>query len=82
VSTLESSEYNSACFYRQSNVDVRQLQKNLDNDTELAQKTLKAFIRASLVAIPTGKQKQYGCAESAVVRPIFTRPVGQPVITH
>jgi CRISPR system Cascade subunit CasC len=53
---LGTIEYNSACFYRYSNLDLSQLQTNLGNDTELSQETLEAFIRASVAAIPTGKQ--------------------------
>ncbi len=49
-------EFNSACFYRYANVDVGQLEENLGGDRELAQATIKAFLRASIEAIPTGKQ--------------------------
>lgn len=49
-------EFNSACYYRYANVDLGQLQKNLDGDVELARQTLEAFLRASVAAIPTGKQ--------------------------
>jgi len=49
-------EYNSSCFYRYSNVDLRQLMVNLRKDEELARKTLEGFLRASILAIPTGKQ--------------------------
>lgn len=49
-------EFNSACFYRYANVDLAQLAENLGGDEELARATLEAFIRASVAAIPTGKQ--------------------------
>lgn len=49
-------EFNSACFYRYANVDLDQLAKNLGHDEPLAHGTLEAFIRASVAAIPTGKQ--------------------------
>lgn len=49
-------EFNSACFYRYLNVDLNQLKKNLGGDEELTRKTLKAFLRASVTAVPTGKQ--------------------------
>ena len=48
--------FNSSCFYRYSLVDMEQLKENLGGDEELALKTLEAFLRASVVAIPTGKQ--------------------------
>lgn len=49
-------EFNSACFYRYANVDTDELLHNLDGDTELAAHTLQAFLRASISAIPSGKQ--------------------------
>lgn len=49
-------EFNSACFYRYANVDLRQLETNLRGDRELALATLRAFISASVRAVPTGKQ--------------------------
>ncbi len=48
--------FNSSCFYRYSNVDLAQLTANLQSDEELAIVGLKAFITASINAIPTGKQ--------------------------
>lgn len=48
--------FNSACFYRYSNVDMGQLTRNLQGDEALARTTLEAFIRASVRAVPTGKQ--------------------------
>jgi len=62
-------EFNSACYYRYANVDVNQLVDNLlgkprakataDELKEaraLASTTIEAFIKASVNAIPTGKQ--------------------------
>ena len=48
--------FNSGCFYRYSNVDMGQLSCNLQDDVDLAHKTLEAFIRSSVKAVPTGKQ--------------------------
>jgi CRISPR system Cascade subunit CasC len=48
--------YNSSCFYRYSLVDLRQLKANLGSDEPLARKALEAFLKASVTAIPTGKQ--------------------------
>ena len=50
------TSFNSSCFYRYSLVDVEQLKRNLGGDKELVRKTLEAFLRASVTAIPTGKQ--------------------------
>ena len=52
-------EYNSACFYRYANIDFNQLQINLGGDKELSRKTIEAFIRAAVNAIPTGKQNSF-----------------------
>ncbi|MCL5026305.1 MAG: type I-E CRISPR-associated protein Cas7/Cse4/CasC [Chloroflexi bacterium] len=49
-------EFNSACYYRYANIDLDQLKSNLQDDEELAQKTVEAFLQASIEAIPTGKQ--------------------------
>ncbi|NQT19768.1 MAG: type I-E CRISPR-associated protein Cas7/Cse4/CasC [Planctomycetes bacterium] len=48
-------EFNSACFYRYANIDLDQLNHNLE-DEDLARKTVGAFLKAAVHAIPTGKQ--------------------------
>jgi CRISPR system Cascade subunit CasC len=51
--------FNSACFYRYLVVDVGELVRNLGgDDAALAQakRTVEAFVRAAVLAIPTGKQ--------------------------
>ena len=52
-------EFNSSCFYRYANIDCAQLKRNLDGDKELTRKTIEAFIRAAVNAIPTGKQNSF-----------------------
>lgn len=49
-------EYNAACFYRYANIDLDQLRKNLDGNDALASEAVEAFLKASIDAIPTGKQ--------------------------
>jgi CRISPR system Cascade subunit CasC len=49
-------EFNSSCFYRYANIDVGQLRINLQGDEELVGKTIEAFLRTAVTAIPTGKQ--------------------------
>ncbi len=53
---LGTVEFNSACYYRYANIDVEQLKRNLQGDEDLARATVRAFIEASIAAIPTGKQ--------------------------
>lgn len=52
-------EFNSACFYRYAVVDWEKLIANLQNDTELAAKGLRAFLEGFVVAEPTGKQNTF-----------------------
>jgi CRISPR system Cascade subunit CasC len=53
---LGTTEFNSACFYRYSNIHLKQLVDNLGGDTELARAAVKAYLIASVKAVPTGKQ--------------------------
>ncbi|PJC73979.1 MAG: type I-E CRISPR-associated protein Cas7/Cse4/CasC [Syntrophobacterales bacterium CG_4_8_14_3_um_filter_49_14] len=52
-------EFNSACFYRYAVVDWGMFVKNLQDDTELAEKGLRAFLEGFMVAEPTGKQNTF-----------------------
>lgn len=49
-------EFNSSCFYRYALIDLDQLSANLGGDRELARAAVDGFLRASVAAIPTGKQ--------------------------
>lgn len=51
--------FNSACFYRYARLDWRQLLQNLDGEVALARRTVEAFLRAALHAVPTGKQNAF-----------------------
>lgn len=66
--------FNAATFYRFSTIDFEQLLKNLDGDEELAKKTIRGFLKASALAIPSGKQNSFAAQNPpsfllAVVRP-------------
>lgn len=52
-------EFNSACFYRYAVVDWEKLVANLQGDTVLAGKGLRAFLEGFVVAEPTGKQNTF-----------------------
>ena len=81
--------YDSACFYRYARLDWEQLVENLDGDVDLAHRTVEGFLRASVSAIPTGKQNSFAAQNPpsfllAVVKPrgmawslanAFERPV-------
>lgn len=49
-------EYSSACFYRYALINRPQLIHNLRGDTALADRGIVGFVKASLEAIPTGRQ--------------------------
>lgn len=51
--------FNSACFYRYACLDFDQLLINLRGDAVVARNTVEAFLRASVYAIPTGKQNSF-----------------------
>jgi CRISPR-associated protein Cas7/Cse4/CasC subtype I-E len=75
---LGTVEFNSACFYRYANLDVRELKKNLQGDVELARKTSAAFLKAFVDAIPTGKQNTFA-AQNGVSLVFATVRTGDPV---
>lgn len=52
-------EFNSACFYRYAALDMEKLVENLQGDSELAKKGLRAFLEGFVVAEPTGKQNTF-----------------------
>lgn len=52
-------EFNSACFYRYAVVDWEKLVANLQGDSALATKGLRAFLEGFVVAEPTGKQNTF-----------------------
>jgi CRISPR system Cascade subunit CasC len=52
-------EFNSACFYRYAVVDWDKLVNNLQSNTDLAAKGLRAFLEGFVIAEPTGKQNTF-----------------------
>jgi len=53
---LGTVEFNSSCFYRYNNVDVKQLLTNLGNDRELTARAVHGPLSSTVTAVPTGKQ--------------------------
>jgi len=64
-------EFNSSCFYRYSLLDTDQLLRNLGDDRALANAAILAFARASIFAIPTGKQTSM----AAQNLPVYVRAI-------
>lgn len=56
---MGTAEFNSACYYRYAVVDWAKLADNLQGDTELAAKGLRAFLQGFVVAEPSGKQNTF-----------------------
>ncbi|MCB0109727.1 MAG: type I-E CRISPR-associated protein Cas7/Cse4/CasC [Caldilineaceae bacterium] len=53
------TSFNSACYYRYLRIHWQQLVDNL-KDSALASRTVEGFMRATMSAIPTGKQNAFG----------------------
>ena len=51
--------FDSACFYRYSRIDWKQLVKNLHGEVSLARRTVEGFLRAAVAALPSGKQNTF-----------------------
>lgn len=49
-------EFNSACFYRYLNLDIDTLARHLEGDADLLAAAVRAFVRAAILSVPTGKQ--------------------------
>lgn len=56
---LGSVEFNSSCLYRFATINLDLLTSNLNGDKDLSLKGLAAFLRASVLAMPTGKQNTF-----------------------
>jgi len=73
------NEFDAPCMYRFSVVDIDKLVENLSGDRPLAQKTVEAFVRASVMAYPSARQNTF----SSFTPPSFVMAVlrgkGQPV---
>lgn len=53
---LGTIDFNTACYYRYANVDLTQLERNLQGDVDLVQRTARAWLLAFVNAVPGGKQ--------------------------
>jgi CRISPR system Cascade subunit CasC len=72
-------EFNSACFYRYSNIDAEQLNKNLCYDEGLSRRTIEAFLRSSRDAVPTGMQNSFAAHNPPNFILAIVRENGSPV---
>jgi CRISPR system Cascade subunit CasC len=74
---LGTVEFNSSCFYRYASVDTDQLRQNLASDPDITRRTVEAFLRASVDAIPTGKQNSMAAHNPPSLVMIVVRERGQ-----
>lgn len=68
--------FNSACFYRYARLDWDQLLKNLDGDVALARRSVAGFLRAAILAVPTGKQNSFAAQNPPDFALLVTRQDG------
>lgn len=71
-------EFNSACFYRYAVVNWEKLVGNLQGDTELAAKGLRAFVEGFVEAEPTGKQNTFAAHNPPEVVAVSVRRNAAP----
>ncbi len=74
---VDTADFNSACYYRYANVNIGQLKENLrDGEAVLPRKTLEAFLRGFIEAIPTGKQNTFASPTETSLALIVVREAG------
>ena len=56
---LGTVEFVSACYYRYALIDLEKLTENLQGDWDQARRVVSAFLTASALAIPSGKQNSF-----------------------
>jgi CRISPR system Cascade subunit CasC len=71
-------QFNSSCFYRYSVLDVADLRRNLGVD-DLVGNTVSAYLRASVLAVPTGKQNSMAAHNPPSFILAIIRENGTPV---
>lgn len=73
---LGTVEFNSGCFYRYASLDTEQLRSNLQGDDQLARRAVEAFLRASVRAVPTGKQNSMAAHNPPSLVSVVVREAG------
>lgn len=71
-------EFNSACFYRYAIIDWEKLIDNLQADTGLAAKGVRAFLNGFVVAEPSGKQNTFAAHQPPEFIAVSVRRNGYP----
>ncbi|MBU1168598.1 MAG: type I-E CRISPR-associated protein Cas7/Cse4/CasC [Proteobacteria bacterium] len=72
-------EFNSSCFYRYANIDLKKLSENLGSaNKDLLLSTVKGFVEASIKAVPTGKQNSMAAQNPPEYARVLIRNDGFP----
>lgn len=74
---MGTTGFNSACFYRYARIDWDLLVKNLGGDKSIANRTVEAFLRAVVAAVPTGKQNSFAAQNPPSLMMATVREDGQ-----
>ncbi len=75
---LGTGEFNAATYYRYALIDTGQLSENLQGDAALVARTIKAFLLASVYALPGGKQKSFAAHTLPGFIGVTVREAGAP----
>jgi CRISPR system Cascade subunit CasC len=76
---MDTTLFNSACYYRYSCVDYGLLATNLNNDKELATNGMSAFMEAQVKAMPSGKITAFANHTVPEFVMVVVRDHGQPL---
>jgi CRISPR system Cascade subunit CasC len=71
-------EFNSACFYRYAVVDWPKLVENLQQDSALASRALRAFLEGFVTSEPSGKQNSFAAHNPPEFVAVSVRREGAP----
>lgn len=74
---MGTTGFNSACFYRYARIDWDLLVKNLGGDRAAANRTVEAFLRSVVAAVPTGKQNSFAAQNPPSLMMTTVREDGQ-----
>jgi CRISPR system Cascade subunit CasC len=82
ASMMGHIDFNSSCYYRFAVIETGQLVCNLEGDKCLAKRAIEGFIRASVAAIPSGKQNSFAALNTPCFAMIVVRDGGAPWALH
>lgn len=74
---LDSTRFNSACYYRYASVDAEQLSKNLRDAQTIGPKSLAGFLQAALLSVPEAKQRAFAAHNPPALAMTVIRAAGQ-----